>query len=60
MQGGRCQGEVIPEDQFQRELDRYYDARGWNRDGVPLKETFEELDLPDVGETLGATHELSA
>lgn len=32
---------------FDSMLDRYYDLRGWSRDGVPLAETLQRLDLPE-------------
>ncbi|MFB6070942.1 MAG: aldehyde ferredoxin oxidoreductase family protein [Halanaeroarchaeum sp.] len=57
---GPSTGESIDERAYERELDRYYTARGWNTDGVPLDETLEELDLHDVAEDVGVAHELAA
>jgi benzoyl-CoA reductase subunit BamB len=33
-----------------RLLDTYYTYRGWNRDGIPTRETLHDLDLDFVGE----------
>ncbi|MBW2027690.1 MAG: aldehyde ferredoxin oxidoreductase family protein [Deltaproteobacteria bacterium] len=29
-----------------RMLDEYYETRGWSKDGIPLKETLERLEIP--------------
>jgi aldehyde:ferredoxin oxidoreductase len=57
---GPNEGEAIDEDEYERELDRYYTARGWTFGGVPLDETLEELDLHDVAEDVGVNNELAA
>jgi len=31
---------------LERMLDEYYDVRGWSRDGIPLAETLDRLQLP--------------
>jgi aldehyde:ferredoxin oxidoreductase len=54
---GPSEGASIDRDEYERELDRYYVARGWNPEGVPLRETLHELDLPDVAAELGAPNE---
>lgn len=36
----------------QRLLDTYYEFRGWNNDGVPMKETLRELDLSYIADDL--------
>ena len=33
-------------------LDEYYKYRGWNNDGIPTKQTLQDLDLGYVGEDL--------
>ena len=33
-------------------LTKYYDFKGWTFDGIPTKETLEELSLGDVAESL--------
>jgi aldehyde:ferredoxin oxidoreductase len=57
---GPSEGESISRAAYDRELERYYTARGWNADGVPLRQTLEELDLHDLTDEVGAAHELSA
>ena len=37
---------------FNTWLDRFYELRGWNREGVPTKETLEECGLVDVHQDL--------
>jgi aldehyde:ferredoxin oxidoreductase len=56
--GLRRKDERPPEDHWavrdeefeQKLLDDYYEFKGWNKDGVPKKETLEELDLGFVAE----------
>ncbi|AKH98286.1 aldehyde ferredoxin oxidoreductase family protein [Halanaeroarchaeum sulfurireducens] len=55
---GPNEGVSIDEAAYERELDRYYTARGWAVSGTPLTETLEELDLDDVAEEVGVTNEL--
>ena len=35
----------LDHDKFDEQIDKYYEMRGWNREGIPNKETLEELDL---------------
>ncbi|EMA36654.1 aldehyde ferredoxin oxidoreductase family protein [Halobiforma nitratireducens] len=56
---GPNEGESIDEELYERELDRYYTARGWDTDGVPLTETLGELDLLDVADDVGVTNEIA-
>lgn len=56
---GPTEGETIDCEIYEQELDRYYTARGWDREGVPLRQTLKELDLPELGDELGATNELT-
>ncbi|MDP3879381.1 MAG: aldehyde ferredoxin oxidoreductase C-terminal domain-containing protein [Dehalococcoidales bacterium] len=37
---------------FEKWLDRYYEIRGWDRDGIPTGETLEALGLDDVRQEL--------
>jgi benzoyl-CoA reductase subunit BamB len=56
--GMRREDEKPPEDHWKRRfpeleaelLDEYYRFRGWNKDGIPTKETLEELGLDYVSE----------
>lgn len=36
-------GEFLPD--LETQLEEYYQARGWNKDGVPLKETLQRLGI---------------
>jgi aldehyde:ferredoxin oxidoreductase len=54
--GLRRKDERPPEDHWavrdeeyeQKLLDDYYEFKGWNKEGVPIRETLEELDLDFV------------
>jgi len=39
-------------DKFDKQLDKYYQLKGWNSEGIPLKETLRELGLDYVGQDL--------
>lgn len=41
---GASADEPIPEEELQKRIDEYYEARGWNDRG-PTKEKLEELDM---------------
>ncbi len=53
---GPYQGEYIDEKQFQAMLDEYYDLSGLDKDGKPLQETLERLQLDDVDELSSMTN----
>jgi len=38
----------VDEDDFERSLDKYYELRGWDSNGVPSKETIEMLGLTSL------------
>ena len=56
--GLRRADEMPPEDHWKKRfpeleeqlLDAYYKFKGWNNDGIPTKETLQELDLGYVAE----------
>jgi aldehyde:ferredoxin oxidoreductase len=56
--GMRRKDEKPPEDHWKNRfpeyevklLDEYYKYRGWNSEGIPTKETLQELDLDYVSE----------
>jgi aldehyde:ferredoxin oxidoreductase len=56
--GMRRIDEKPPEDHWavrdhefeQKLLDEYYEFKGWNKDGIPTKETLDELGLDYVSE----------
>jgi aldehyde:ferredoxin oxidoreductase len=51
---GPSAGDRVSYEELQKLLDDYYEARGWNREGIPLKARLVSLDLPDVAEAVGA------
>ncbi len=54
---GPTKGQTLSRRKFEEELDRYYDTRGWDEEGIPLKNTLRRLDLSDVAEDLGSVKE---
>jgi aldehyde:ferredoxin oxidoreductase len=42
---GPAKGEAISRDKFQNMLDEYYRLHGWDKNGVPKKNTLERLEL---------------
>jgi len=53
---GPTEGEKLSRRKFQEELDRYYNIRGWDEEGIPMKRTLNELEMPDVAEEVGSTN----
>jgi aldehyde:ferredoxin oxidoreductase len=47
---GKAEGQkaFIDQDDFEKSLDKYFKLRGWNSDGVPTKETIDELGLSEL------------
>ncbi len=39
----------IDQNDFEKSLDKYYELRGWSKDGVPTKETIKKLGLSSTG-----------
>ncbi len=54
---GPTEGEKISRRRFEEELDKYYQVRGWDEEGVPMKRTLHELELPEVAEDVGSKKE---
>jgi len=50
---GPSAGNRVSYEELQAMLDAYYEARGWNKQGVPLKAKLVSLDLPEVAEEVG-------
>ena len=42
---GLIAGKILEHDKYEQLLDYYYDLRGWDKKGIPKKQTMEELDL---------------
>ena len=45
--------QALDPDKFDRYIDRFYELRGWTREGIPKRETLEQLDLDFVSESFG-------
>jgi aldehyde:ferredoxin oxidoreductase len=45
---GPLKGAILDLEKYNKMLDIYYQNRGWNKNGVPTKETLEKLGLADV------------
>jgi aldehyde:ferredoxin oxidoreductase len=50
---GVSQGKVVPEAEFNQMLDRYYELRGWDKEGVPKPEKLRELGVGGIREVGG-------
>jgi aldehyde:ferredoxin oxidoreductase len=46
LQGGMRDGEIIRKPDVI--IDEYYEARGWDRNGIPTKATLKRLGLEEV------------
>lgn len=44
---GPIKGVKLPRDEYERALNEYYQLRGWDKEGVPLKETLDRLKLSE-------------
>jgi len=42
----------LDHDKFDKQLDKYYEMRGWNSDGIPTKGSLDQLDLDYVRQDL--------
>jgi aldehyde:ferredoxin oxidoreductase len=45
---GPTKGRILTKDMYARMLDEYYEARGWDSDGVPTPETIRKLGLDEL------------
>jgi len=45
---GPSKGQILDKEEFIAELEDYYTARGWDKDGVPKPELLDELDLTEL------------
>jgi aldehyde:ferredoxin oxidoreductase len=57
---GPNQGHVIAREDINKLLTWYYAARGWDKNGVPTKETLLSVGLTEVAEDLEAKGRLKA
>jgi aldehyde:ferredoxin oxidoreductase len=51
---GPNQGHVLSREDIDNLLNWYYEARGWNQNGIPTRETLLQAGLPEVAEDLEA------
>jgi aldehyde:ferredoxin oxidoreductase len=49
---GIYKGMKLDKDKFNKMLDEYYECRGWDKNGIPTKETFKKFNLSDEWESL--------
>jgi aldehyde:ferredoxin oxidoreductase len=59
MPEGASKGEKVTKKDFNLMLDEYYEARGWDKKGIPRKSTLDRLGMSDVAENLEAYTKLS-
>jgi aldehyde:ferredoxin oxidoreductase len=45
---GPTKGRILTEEMYATMLDEYYEARGWDADGVPTPETVQRLGLDEL------------
>jgi len=45
---GVAKGSMVRQEEFETMLDAYYEARGWDKDGIPTKQKLASLGLSDV------------
>jgi aldehyde:ferredoxin oxidoreductase len=45
---GKLKGIKVDKEKYDQMLSRYYEIRGWDRNGIPSKETLHRLGLSDV------------
>jgi aldehyde:ferredoxin oxidoreductase len=50
---GPAAGERVSFEELQAMLDDYYEARGWDASGVPLKAKLVSLDLTEIADEVG-------
>jgi len=45
---GARKGMVVSREEFEKELDKFYEARGWDKAGIPTKERLKSLGLDNM------------
>jgi len=50
---GVAKGSLVKKEEFELMLNAYYEARGWNNEGIPTKQKLSELGLEDVAKDIG-------
>lgn len=49
---GKVQGMRVDREKYEQMLSWYYELRGWDQNGIPLKETLDRLGLKDVSKEI--------
>ncbi len=49
---GPNKGHLLTQEELELLLDEYYQARGWDKNGIPTSQTLEKQGLEDVAQTL--------
>ena len=52
MPEGKAKGRKVTPEDFNKMLDEYYELRGWDKNGIPKRETLEKLGLVEEFEKL--------
>jgi aldehyde:ferredoxin oxidoreductase len=50
---GKVKGIKVDREKYEQMLDWYYELRGWDQNGIPQKETLENLGLKEVAKEIG-------
>jgi aldehyde:ferredoxin oxidoreductase len=50
---GKMKGMKVDREKYEQMLDWYYELRGWDQNGIPKKETLENLGLKEVAKEIG-------
>ena len=48
---GAKKGMVVSREEFEKELDKFYQSKGWDKNGVPTSEKLKALGLEDARDT---------
>jgi aldehyde:ferredoxin oxidoreductase len=53
---GPYKGKAADRTNVKQKIEKYYEQAGWDKDGIPTKETLRRLNLDDVDEALEFVH----
>ncbi|RLI14228.1 aldehyde ferredoxin oxidoreductase, partial [Candidatus Bathyarchaeota archaeon] len=56
---GPYKGKTVDKAKFEKDKKRYYEAVGWDENGVPRSETLKKLGLDDVDKVLEKIHQVN-
>jgi len=52
IKSGPNKGHRITREELDLMLDEYYKARGWDKNGVPMRKTLEDMDMKEIAESI--------